>query len=662
MPADRLSVVADCGGDCYATLSCLTPGAYPLSGVVTLRLELPGAWARRDAPALVENTVASAVLHVDGVPWLAFTGHGPSTRYDQHSTPPWWEWDADTRLLSDGEHAAILQVFKWQSDPNNPGGLYTGFLPAGVARFAFSTANGQAARALVPDLCEIVREPGQPADLPACKELLCDGSPGGATQGAAWAVAAAPATDEGGGIRAAEVSDSLGRRGSSRLCVRSLGGVPHFLRGGGVSAEWVEGRSFVAVSLMPMPGDRVTGPWFWDGVRAMGVNAAGVATAPRGPWNFPDLAAWKADVDRHHAQAVADNVEAGFQLAIAADDVVWVDAVDWYVKHPDHLRYVAEKTAATGAAAYWRGRDETSLTIGPDPKAIGPGHRLYDPAYSDFSWDGLRRFAEIWRSVPGAPPMLHAGGGDLWADPEIADGYSGYTLPLSPDSDPEGGPSPGEIAATWRRGNAGDPARGWAGTPARCPREALLIASGDNYWKMVPGERYQPGRDVLKRGGIRPQSMTAQIGLAVVYQFAALAFYFPDDLVAVRGRRDAPLSRPGVQGGMVECQTGLVPSSPTYRAAQVALGWLHQNARRVLARPVDCRSIGPDWEACARDDGPGARMALAVNVSGRTLPLPPVPNWLPFLENADVVTPERATHPAMPGEPVPDGCFAAWRG
>lgn len=111
------------------------------------------------------------------------------------------------------------------------------------------------------------------------------------------------------------------------------------------------------------------------------------------------------------------------------------------------------------------------------------------------------------------------------------------------------------------------------------PSLCQIGVMGAYYKKLVAGDNYQPGLDLLIKGGINdPEVIKDQVRLALAYGAAGLRVYAYDHQVARTNRTNAV---PGASGPL---ETGIQIGTPKWTALSEAFNWVKDN-EAVLTGP-----------------------------------------------------------------------------
>lgn len=647
---NRLSAMeVDCGEGCFCTLKCLTSG-LEFRGNVTMRMDFKGNWPV-DGSKL--NGLNSAFVCVNEREWFGY-GSRPVSRYQLSKLPLWCEWDLDTSIYPDGEYTLVLHVYRMQLNPKKTdGSLYTGNLPAGFATCRVVFHNDSTINAVVPDMAEVVVPQNGTLGTLDCKYFTCGGVAGGPIGVTTEPTFVGTSEKLTGSI---ECVDSVGRRGLVRVTVQDC--LPHFTKNGKISTSYVEGQSVIPCAFLPSPaGDLHTGPWWSDAHLEAGMNTAGIGFLPYDPKNgYSTELLYKKELDRQWRESIQPFIDKKFMITINGDHLMTHSALQFYLESDANmalLKYAIKMLADSGVVVSIRGKDETANAWSDQPTQIKPGGTWsYNPGYPLVTYDGICRVIEEMRSVDSCPAIGHAGGGPNWATDALADFSSNFAYPIPTDVIPTDGPCVWQYRESWRRGYFGDVKFKWKGWPADKPRESLMVATKQHYFKKVPGNKFQPG-DELLRNGLSVLGAIVQVGLAIIAQSTQWIFYFPESNAYMSEKGNAIIS---TWGNMTELQTGLSPCTPEYYATQNVLRWVGRNLKYVLARPISCLSLGPGWDVCAREN-----MVFAINISGKPLPLPSVPKLIPQLNNPDIITPFTVDVDQRLGRMVDYGHLVAWK-
>lgn len=642
----------DCGNGCYATLSCNS--LLPLSGMVIFRVEMSGNWPSPHGP-IQEGTYGSVYIGMHDRFWLQIGGGQPN-RSSQRDIPNWFEWDVDTTEFGDGDVTCYFCCEVYQPDWDNPASattmpppVFRGHMPKAWKPFLFSFKNGNAYRRPSPNLGSLVLRPGEGLLIHVTEtpDLLCDGSRESLSARTDWktsnseVISAGTAVKEG--LCTVEVVGHKGRTSLIPVTVREdTQCIPHLLRGGGISKEYVRDKSFFPRYLMG-PGGPLDPPWFVGGYKRARLNAIGASFAPYLPDQYPNATEFRKATQSIYKEVVEEFVKEGLQIAMSGDNI-FASTLPMWANHLDYVEILGEEMAKSGAICLLRGQDETHMARGNDPTKMS---QEWQDQYLTVL-EALRRGG--WTTI------CHGGGGPLWAKEPWGNVLSNYPNATSPDFPPDNGPQPDnckEVIWNHRRGNV---KLGYIGTD-NIPAETLFTISGVNYSKYVPGHYYSTG-DVLRRGGVPPISVIAQTFFAIYHEYCALALYTPEAEYQIEYRLNSSISKPGK---VSDCQTGLIPSEvicPTYRALRIAFTWLDRYERALLSRPVSCPSYHPLLLWCARDGGVGNRIVVCYNPEPRLVPLPKVALF-PGLYSPRVID-TRDQHLGQEGYMLKPGCFASY--
>jgi len=345
------------------------------------------------------------------------------------------------------------------------------------------------------------------------------------------------------------------------------------------------------------PNEVLSDPALAAAIVAAGVThlTCGVFTNPADSGNpSEDYATWRSSWLPWITGRLTLLQQHSLRLHAAGDDFLrspaeraWLNSTDWA---PQAVVDVATVLRDSGVCDALAAVDEIN------------GTPTDDPAYA--------RFVQAWRSVPGAPPLG-------WPAPGAASPPYPFEVPAYADyadrywSDLDFRPGRGDSSIT-TASLAAELAR--VGSQVGCPPFAwtcLVSAMGALYTKQAAGGDYQPGIDLLQKGGVRGPDVAAQIWLAVILGAAGVRVYAYDAAFNRDPRAAAPI-------GATDLQTGVRPGDDRWP-------WLAAAFLAVAAREAEI-ATGHRWptEACGPVvTGGRGTVRVAVNTAATPAPLAP---------------------------------------